>query len=45
MYNTIKMLIERGRVDGLGQKIGKLYLFGLLTEAETDELMGLLGQG
>lgn len=45
MDNTIRMLIENGRTDGLAVKIGKLYLFGLLTETEVDELMGMLSNG
>lgn len=43
MYVIIKKLIEKGRTEGLVEKVGKLYLFGQLTDEEYTELMGLLG--
>ena len=42
MYIIIKKLIEKGRTDGLADKAGKLYLYGQLTDAEYEEIMGLL---
>ena len=42
MYNTLKMLIDAGRTNGIGVKIGKLYAFGLLTDAEMESLMAML---
>ena len=42
MYIIIKKLIEKGRTEGLAEKAGKLYLYGQLTDAEYEEIMGLL---
>ena len=44
MYIIVKKLIEKGRTEGLSEKVGKLYLFGQLSDAEYSELMGLLTQ-
>jgi hypothetical protein len=43
MYVIVKALIEKGRVDGLREKVGKLYLYNLLSDTEHKELMDLLG--
>ena len=42
MYIIIMKLIEKGRTAGLADKAGKLYLYGQLTDAEYEEIMGLL---
>ena len=42
MYEMCRKLIEKGRTDGLAEKIGKLYLFDQLSEKQYTELMGLL---
>lgn len=42
MYIIIKRLIGKGRTDGLAEKVGKLYLFGQLTNEEYEEIMSLL---
>ena len=43
MYDIVKKLIEKGRVEGLAEKVGKLYLYGQLSDAEHKELMKMLG--
>ena len=42
MYIIIKKLIEKRRTDGLAEKVGKLYLYGQITDAEYEEIMALL---
>lgn len=43
LYNTLKMLIARGRTAGLQDKIDNLYAFGRLTDEQYAELAGMLG--
>lgn len=42
LYNTLKLLIERGRTDGLTERIDVLYALGRLESEQYQELMGLL---
>lgn len=42
LYRTIKRLIERGRTDGLADKIDIFFAAGKLTEDEYNELVSLL---
>lgn len=42
LYRTIKRLIERGRTDGLADKIDIFFAAGKLTEDEYNELVALL---
>lgn len=44
MYEMCRKLIEKGRTDGLAEKIGKLYLLDQLSEEQYTELMGLLNK-
>ena len=43
LYKTLKRLIERGQTDGLAEKLDIFFATGKLTEAEYQELTGLLG--
>lgn len=45
MSELVKALIEKGYTDGLSEKVGKLYLFGQLTDAEYTNIMELLEVG
>ena len=42
LYNTCKRMIERGQTDGLEDKLDIFFAAGKLTEAEYNELLGLL---
>lgn len=42
LFRTCKRLIERGRTDGLENKIDRFWAAGKLTDAEYDELIALL---
>ncbi len=42
LYRTLKRMIERGRTEGLGEKIDIFFAAGKLTEAEYRELTGML---
>lgn len=42
LYRTLKRLIEKGRTEGLAEKIDIFFANGRLTETEYNELMGLL---
>ena len=44
LYRTLKRLIERGRTEGLEEKIDVFYAAGKLTEDEYNELINLLEQ-
>ena len=42
LYRTLKRMIERGQTDGLEDKLDIFFASGKLTEAEYNELLGLL---
>ena len=42
LYRTLKRRIERGQTDGLEDKLDIFFAAGKLTEAEYNELLGLL---
>lgn len=42
LFNVTKALIEKGRTNGLRDKIGVLYLAGSFTEKEYNELITML---
>ena len=42
LYRTLKRMIERGRTDGIAEKLDIFYAADKLTEAEYTELTGLL---
>lgn len=42
LYRTLKRMIERGRTDGLEDKIDIFFAAGKLTEAEYNELTTML---
>ena len=42
LYRTLKRMIERGHTDGLEDKLDIFFAAGKLTEAEYNELLGLL---
>ena len=42
LYRTLKRMIERGQTDGLEDKLDIFFAAGTLTEAEYNELLGLL---
>ena len=42
LYRTLKRMIERGQTDGMEEKIDIFFAAGKLTEAEYNELMGML---
>lgn len=42
LYRTLKRMIERGQTDGLEDKLDIFFATGKLTEAEYNELLGLL---
>ena len=42
LYRTLKRMIERGQTDGLEDKLDIFFAAGKLTEAECNELLGLL---
>lgn len=42
LYRTLKRMIERGQTDGLEDKLDIFFTAGKLTEAEYNELLGLL---
>lgn len=44
-YRVIKRMIERGQTDGLADKLDIFFAAGKLTEAEYQELTGLLDTG
>lgn len=43
LYRTLKRMIERGKTEGVEEKIDFFYASDKLTKAEYDELMGMLG--
>lgn len=42
LYNAIKQLIERGRTEGLAEKVDVFYLVGKLTETEYKKITAAL---
>lgn len=42
LYRTLKRMIERGRVEGLAEKIDIFYAAGKLTTEQYNELVDLL---
>lgn len=42
LYRALKCLIERGQTDGLALKIDILFKGGKLTQAQYEELSGML---
>lgn len=44
LFETLKLLIIRGKTDGLSAKIESLYKGGKLTQEEYETLMALLEQ-
>ena len=42
LYRTLKRMIERGQTEGMEEKIDIFFAAGKLTEAEYNELMGML---
>lgn len=44
LYRTLKRVIERGQTDGLEDKLDIFFAAGKLTEAEYNELLGMLGK-
>ena len=42
LYRTLKRLIELGQTEGLGEKLDIFFAASKLTQAEYQELMGLL---
>lgn len=42
LFRTLKRMIERKQTEGLEEKIDVFYAAGKLTEAEYNELMGML---
>jgi hypothetical protein len=42
LYNTLKRLIERGRTDGMAEKLDVFYAVDKLTIGQYEELTALL---
>lgn len=42
LYRTLKRMIERGRTEGMSEKLDIFYAADKLTEAQYTELTGLL---
>ena len=42
LYRTLKRMIERGQTTGLEDKMDIFFAAGKLTEAEYNELLGML---
>ncbi len=42
LFRTLKRMIERGQTEGLTDKIDIFFAAGKLTEAEYQELIGML---
>lgn len=43
LYRTLKRLMERGKTQGLGEKLDVFFAADKLTREEYEELTGLLG--
>lgn len=44
LYRTLKRLIEKGRTEGLREKIDIFFANGRLTEEEYNELIAMLAE-
>lgn len=44
LYRTLKRMIERGQTKGVEEKLDIFYAAGKLTEAEYNELLGMLNK-
>ena len=42
LYRTLKRMIERGKPEGLEEKIDIFFAVGKVTESEYQELIGML---
>lgn len=42
LYRTLKRLIEKGKTDGLAEKIDIFFAAGKITETEYTELTGMI---
>ena len=42
LYRTLKRMIERGQTDGIESKLDIFYATGKISEAEYQELTGML---
>lgn len=42
LYRTLKRMIERGKTEGLEEKVDIFFAAGKLSETEYTELVGLL---
>lgn len=42
LYRTLKRMIERGQTDGIESKLDIFYAAGKISEAEYQELTGML---
>ena len=45
LYRTLKRMIERGQTEGIEGKLDIFYAAGKISEAEYQELIGMLGAG
>jgi hypothetical protein len=43
LYRTLKRMIERGRTEGMEEKLDIFFAAGKLTESEYKELTAMLG--
>lgn len=43
LYRTLKRMIERGQTEGIEGKLDIFYAAGKISEAEYQELIGMLG--
>ncbi len=44
LYRTLKRMIERGQTEGIEQKLDIFYAANKITEAEYQELLGMLAK-
>lgn len=44
LYRTLKRMIERGQTNGIENKLDIFFAAGKITEAEYQELTGLLAE-
>lgn len=42
LYNTLRLLIAKGRTDGMQDKLDCLFALGRLSETQYTELVGML---
>lgn len=45
LYRTLKRMIERGQTEGIEAKLDIFFAAGKISEAEYQELTGMLGAG